>query len=91
MAGKTKAQIDFEVNTSQFNNSIKEMNSDIKTLTNQLRLNATQLKGNSDDVDLLKERQSLLSIELQKSVQKIDDTNKMLEQAKLQFGDYLLK
>ena len=87
MAGKTKAQIDFEVNTSQFNNSIKEMNSDIKTLTNQLRLNATQLKGNSDDVDLLKERQSLLSIELQKSVQKIDDTNKMLEQAKLQFGD----
>lgn len=87
MAGKTKAQIDFEVNTNQFNDSIKEMNTDIKTLTNQLKLNATQLKGNSDNVDLLKERQSLLSVELQKSTQKIDDTNKMLEQAKIYFGE----
>ena len=91
MAGKTKAQIDFEVNTNQFNNSIKEMNTDIKTLTNQLKLNATQLKGNSDNVDLLKERQSLLSVELQKSTQKIDDTNKMLEQAKIYFGENSMK
>ncbi len=87
MAKKTKAEVEFNTNTAEFDKSIKKMNQEIKSLTNELKLNATQLKGDSQNVDLLKQRQTLLTTELQKSQQKVSDTNRMLEEAKRIYGE----
>lgn len=84
---KTEIQTEFNVDASQFDSSIKQMSSDIKLLTNQLKLNSTQLKGNSGDVDLLQQRQELLTIELQKHTQKVEDISNKLEQTKLLYGE----
>lgn len=83
---KTEAQIEFKAVTSEFSNGIKDMNSDLKTLGNELKLNATQLKGNANDVNLLKERQTLLQKELQASTQKVELTNNSLLEAERLLG-----
>lgn len=84
---KTKAEIELSADISNFQKSINTINKDITTLNNQLKLNATQLKGDSDNVDLLKERQALLTTELEKAKQKVEDTSNKLETQKKLFGE----
>lgn len=84
---KTEAKIEISAEVSQFQKSINNINKDITTLNNQLKLNATQLKGDANNVDLLKERQTLLTTELQKASQKVADTSSKLEAQKKAFGE----
>ena len=82
MARKSEAQIRFSANTSEFRNGIKEMNNSIKTMNNELKLNAQQLKGNANDVGLLEDKQRILQQQLEASAQKIQYTEKALEELK---------
>lgn len=86
MADK-EAKIIFKAVTSEMDKGIKSMNADIKGLSTELKLNATQLKGNESSVKLLRERQSLLSTEYEKSRQKVQLTSQKLEEAKRIFGE----
>ena len=81
MARKSEAQIRFSANTSEFRNGIKEMNNSIKTMNNELKLNAQQLKSNANDVGLLEDKQRILQQQLEASAQKIQYTEKALEEA----------
>lgn len=87
MAKKTEAQIRFTAVTSEFRDGIKDMNSALKTMGNELKLNSAQLKGNADDVNLLQDRQALLQRELEASRQKIELTERSLQEAKDILGE----
>lgn len=87
MAKKTQAQIEFKAVTSEFDSGIKSMNSSLNTLNNELRLNSTQLKGNSDDVDLLQNRQKILENQLQSSNEKVYLLEQSLSKAKEILGE----
>ncbi|RDU22212.1 phage tail tape measure protein [Anaerosacchariphilus polymeriproducens] len=87
MARKNQAEIEFKAVTSEFSSGIKEMNGDLKTLQNELKLNSVKLKENGRNTDLLKQRQSLLAKELEKSKEKVSLTNAKLEEAKKIFGE----
>ena len=63
------------------------MESTLKTLRSELKLNATQMKGNSESLDLLKNRQSLLKSELAASREKTVLLNGKLTEAKKVFGE----
>ena len=86
MAKKTKAQIEFEANTSGFNQGIKSMDQSLGTLRKELKLNSTELKGNADDVDLLAERKELLQKESEASANKVELLSKKLNEAERLFG-----
>jgi len=84
---KTKAQIQFEAETSGFNSEIKAMDSSLTTLRKELKLNGAELKGNADDVDLLSKRKQILKQEADATEKKIQALNSKLEIAQRQFGE----
>ncbi len=87
MARKTSVQIEFEANITQFNTGIKQMNAEINTQTKALKLNSAQLVDNEDNVELLSQRQDILQKELEASNQKIELTEKSLQEAKDTLGE----
>lgn len=87
MAKKTSAQIEFRAVTSDFTEGIKEVNSSLKTMQNELKLNSAQLKNNGEDADLLTQRQQVLQRQYDATSQKIELTEKSLEEAKRVLGE----
>ena len=87
MAKKTQAQIEFKAVTSEFTSGIKEVNSSLKTMQNELKLNSAQLKNNGEDADLLTQRQQVLQRQYDATSQKIELTQKSLEEAKRVLGE----
>lgn len=87
MAKKTQAQIEFRAVTSEFTSGIKEVNSSLKTMQNELKLNSAQLKNNGEDADLLTKRQQVLQRQYDATSQKIELTEKSLEEAKRVLGE----
>ena len=87
MANKTQAQIEFKAVTSEFRSGIRDISKDMTTFSNELKLNATQLKGNSDDINLLEQRQNILQQQYAASSQKVELLNQSLEQAKNILGE----
>ena len=87
MAKKTQAQIEFKAVTSEFTSGIKEVNSSLKTMQNELKLNSAQLKNNGEDADLLTKRQQVLQRQYDATSQKIELTEKSLEEAKRVLGE----
>ena len=87
MAKKTTAQIEFRAVTSEFTSGIKEVNSSLKTMQNELKLNSAQLKNNGEDADLLTKRQQVLQRQYDATSQKIELTEKSLEEAKRVLGE----
>lgn len=87
MAKKTQAQIEFRAVTSEFTSGIKEVNSSLKTMQNELKLNSAQLKNNGEDADLLTQRQQVLQRQYDATSQKIELTEKSLEEAKRVLGE----
>lgn len=87
MAKKTQAQIEFRAVTSEFTSGIKEVNSSLKTMQNELKLNSAQLKNNGDSADLLTQRQQVLQRQYDATSQKIELTEKSLEEAKRVLGE----
>lgn len=87
MAKKNAVEIKFSTDIGGFTSGIKEMNDNIKVYNAQLKLNSAQLKGNSDDINLLQQRVSLLSAKYDASTQKVEDTQKALDEAKRVFGE----
>lgn len=87
MAKKTTAQIEFRAVTSEFTSGIKEVNSSLKTMQNELKLNSAQLKNNGEDADLLTQRQQVLQRQYDATSQKIELTEKSLEEAKRVLGE----
>ncbi len=84
---KSKTQVQFEADTSGFNDGIKEANKTLVTLRNELRLNDAQLKGNADSVDLLSERKKVLEKQSEITANKVQAIENKLEFAKKAFGD----
>lgn len=87
MAKKTQAQIEFKAVTSEFTSGIKEVNNSLKTMQNELKLNSAQLKNNGDNADLLTQRQQVLQRQYDATSQKIELTEKSLEEAKRALGE----
>lgn len=87
MAKKTQAQIEFKAVTSEFTSGIKDVNSSLKTMQNELKLNSAQLKNNGDDTDLLSQRQQVLQRQYDATSQKIELTQKSLEEARRLLGE----
>ena len=87
MAKKTKAQVQFEADTSGFTSEIKAMNSSMTTFKKQLQLNSAELKNNSNSVDLLTKRKKLLKEELSASASKVEALKSKLQSAKEIFGE----
>lgn len=87
MAKKTTAQIEFKAVTSEFTSGIKEVNGSLKTMQNELKLNSAQLKNNGEDADLLTQRQQVLQRQYDATSQKIELTEKSLEEAKRVLGE----
>lgn len=84
---KDEARIKFIAETEEFSAGIKSCEKDLGGMRSELNLNKQQLKGNADSVDLLKERQSLLSTELEKSKEKVELTSQKLDKAKEVWGE----
>ena len=74
MAKKNSAEIKFSADIGDFTSGIKTMNS-------------TQLKGNSEDINLLQQRVSLLTSKYDASTEKVENTQKALDEAKRVFGE----
>lgn len=87
MAKKTKAQVQFEADTSGFTQGIKEADKSLTTLRKELNLNSAELKENADDVDLLAKRKTILQNELEQTSSKIENLKKKLDVAKTSFGE----
>lgn len=87
MAKKSKAQIQFEADTSGFTQGIKDADRELSTLRKELALNAAELKENADDVDLLSERKEILQRESKAAADKIEALQNKLESAKATFGE----
>lgn len=84
---KTEVQIQFEANTDNFSQGIKNANKSLYTLKNELKLNSTALKENGDNVELLSKRQSILQNEEIASASKVEALENKLQLAKETFGD----
>lgn len=84
---KTTAEIEFKAISTEFNKNIKQMGSIMGTYTNELKLNSSQLKGNSDDTNLLKERQAILQKQMEASNKKVEESQKALTGAKNLLGE----
>lgn len=84
---KDEVKVRFLAETSEFREGISNINADMSKMRAELKLNATQMKGNANDTTLLKERQSLLVTELQKSHEKTQLTNESLQKAKEIYGE----
>lgn len=88
MASKNnEVKVRFLAETSEFREGISSINSDLSKMRAELKLNDTQMKGNADNTNLLKERQSLLATELQKAHEKTQLTNESLQKAKEIYGE----
>lgn len=87
MAKKSKAQIQFEADTSGFTQGIKEADKSLVTLRKELNLNSAELKENADDVDLLAKRKEILQQESNETAKKIENLQNKLEAAKKSFGE----
>lgn len=86
MAKKTQAQVEFKANAQSYLDQVKSMNAANKTLSNELRLNSTELKGNSESIELLTQRQSLLQQQSQNSASKITALENALAEAEKTLG-----
>lgn len=84
---KSKAQVQFEADTSGFTQGIKEADKSLTTLRKELNLNSAELKENAEDVDLLAKRKEILQQESTETQKKIDNLTKKLEAAKTSFGE----
>lgn len=86
---KSKKEIEakFKADTSQFTEKVDAAGKEILSLTKELKLNKTQMKNNSDSVELLTQRQSILSKESEASKNKIDALESKLDVAKKTFGE----
>lgn len=87
MARKSKAQVQFEADTSGFNAGLKEAEQSLTTLRKELKLNSSELEGNADSVDLLTKRKELLNKEAIASKVKIAELENKLESAKRIIGE----
>ncbi len=84
---KTEVEVRFEADTQEFKSNIKASEKTMISLRKELKLNATELKGDAENTELLAERSEILSKEAQESQNKINNLNKMLDEAKRTFGD----
>lgn len=87
MANKSEAKIKFSAETSELNEEMRKVESGLRTCRSELKLNQTQMKGNADNVDLLAERNRLLSAELEKTKQKVELANTKYEKAVEIYGE----
>ena len=87
MAKKTKLQIDFEADVSKFDEGIKKANAEIYSMRKELKLNATELKNNSNSIELVSQKQSILAKESEASKDKITALESKLNKAKETFGE----
>lgn len=87
MAKKTKAQVQFEADTTGFTQGIKDADKSLVTLRNELKLNSAELKENGDNVELLSQRQNILQKEQEESASKIEALENKLASAKAIFGE----
>lgn len=87
MARQNQAKIEFKAVTSEFTNGIRGVNSSLKTMQNELKLNSAQLKGNGEDASLLTQRQQILQRQYDATTQKIELTQRSLEEAKRLLGE----
>lgn len=84
---KDEAKIKFVAETGEFTDGIKRCNSELAGMRSELRLNAAQMEGSGRTTELLTERQSLLSSELETAQQKVALTAEKLEAAKRIYGE----
>lgn len=84
---KKEIEAQFKADTSQFTEKVDAAGKEIISLTKELKLNKTQMKNNSDSVELLTQRQSILSKESEASKNKIDALESKLDVAKKTFGE----
>lgn len=84
---KSKAQVQFEADTSGFTQGIKAADKSLTTLRKELNLNSAELKENADDVDLLAKRKEILQQESSETAKKIENLQNKLKSAKELFGE----
>lgn len=84
---KSRAQVQFEADTSGFTQGIREADKSLNTLRNELKLNSAELRENGDTVDLLSQRQDILQREHDESAKKVANLEQKLQAARQAFGD----
>lgn len=84
---KKTVTLEFKALTSEFDSKIKSVSSTITNLNGQLKLNATQLANDSANVDLLKDRVTLLNAKLDSQQEVTEALKNKLEAAKKVYGE----
>ena len=87
MASNKEAKVTFRVEASEFTAGIKQMNSSLTSLNKELKLVDAQMKEGGASVEGLRNKQNLLTQQLEKSNNKIEMTRQCLEKAKSIFGE----
>ena len=85
--GNRKQNIIFSAETSEFKNNIDKAKNSIKTLNAELKVNQSLLKGNSTNIEDLKDRLSLLNQKYEEQSVVVDNLKKEYEKAVDIYGE----
>lgn len=83
---KTRASVEFSADITNFQKSINALKKDMTLLNSSLKLNQEQLKGNSTNVELLKNRKDLLNQKLNQVQLEVEACNGKLQKQIEVFG-----
>lgn len=87
MATAKEVKAKFTADTKELTSAVTQANSVLSKLRSEMRLVSTQTKATGDTMDTLKQRQSILTQEMQQSQAKIDALTQKLDKARDAFGD----
>ena len=85
--GSRKQNIIFSAETSEFKNNIDKAKNSIKTLNAELKVNQSLLKGNSTNIEDLKERLSLLNQKYEQQSTLVENLKAKYEKAVEVYGE----
>lgn len=85
--GNRKQNIIFSAETSEFKNNIDKAKNSIKTLNSELKVNQSLLKGNSTNIEDLKDRLSLLNQKYEQQSVVVENLKAKYEKAVEVFGE----
>lgn len=84
---KKKIETKFEADMSKFDEDIKKSEKRLGSMRKELRLVSTELKGDSENADLLAQKQELLQKESDEAAEKIRLLSAKLDESKTKFGE----
>ena len=84
---QNEAKIRFTAETQEFTNNLKEAKEEVKTLNSELKLNAAEMRNAGESVELLENRQSLLTQKLEATIQQQEALSGKIEAATAIYGE----